>query len=103
MALECSISQHKGLGWSCLSKLYNGRATKGVQSLQQPARSRKPLHYLLLFGSGKVKMPFTLDPSLGVPVVAHQITNPTSIHEEAGLILGLIQQVKDPAVPRAVV
>ena len=39
----------------------------------------------------------------GVPVVAQQLTNPTSIHEGAGLVPVLAQWVKDLALPRAVV
>ena len=35
----------------------------------------------------------------GIPAVAQQVKNPTSIHEDAGLIPGLPQRVKDPVLP----
>ena len=33
-----------------------------------------------------------------VPIVAHWLTNPTSIHEGVGSTCGLLQWVKDPAL-----
>ena len=38
----------------------------------------------------------------GVPVVAQQVKNPTSTHEDAGSVPGLAHWVKDPAVLQTV-
>ena len=39
----------------------------------------------------------------GVPSVAQQVTNPTSIYEDVGSVPDLAQWVKDLALPGAVV
>ena len=38
---------------------------------------------------------------LGVPIVAQQVKNPTSIQEDADSIPGLSQWIKDLALPQA--
>ena len=43
------------------------------------------------------------NPSAGIPVVAHQVKNLTSTHEDVGSIPGLTQWVKEPASLQPVV
>ena len=38
----------------------------------------------------------------GIPIVAQQVKNPTSIHEDEGLICGLAQWIKDPVLLQGV-
>ena len=57
-----------------------------MKSLQN---ERKKKEYILNMQSTK----------LGFPIVTQWVKNPNGVHEEAGLIPGLPQWVKDPTLP----
>ena len=57
------------------------------------ANKKKRFKYNVLFDFKKK--------ALGVPVMAQQVMNLTSIREDAGLIPGLTPRVKDLVLPRA--
>ena len=46
----------------------------------------------------KQKILLPKDQGLGVPIMAQQLINPTSILEDVGLVPGLTQWVKDPTL-----
>ena len=56
-------------------------------------------HPKLFWGGGGLEEQQAKSALLEVPIVAQQFTNPTSIHEDAGLIPDLAQWVKDLALP----
>ena len=58
---------------------------------------------LLTFEQQRVIGTFKIQEFLGSSHCGLVVTNPTSIHEDPGLIPGLVQCVKDLVLPQAVV
>ena len=68
--------------------------------------SRLRIQHFHCCGTGLISglgIPKTKNKILGVPDVAQWLTNPTRNYDVAGSVPGLIQWVKDPALPWAVV
>ena len=90
-------------GWACSLCVQIPKMSEHILT----CKHHHPLHFLAFSPPSKIEAqgPWaTQDGCLrktigGVPVMAHPLTNPTSIHEDMGLIPVLPQWVKDPVWP----
>ena len=87
-------SQARGLIGAVAASLHYRHSNTGSEPPLQPIPqvTAMPYHYPTEQGQG-------LKPSLGVPVVAQWLTNPTRNHEVAGSVPALAHWVNDPALP----